>query len=171
LEYVVANGVKPGLIVMALSGQFLQSMHDAVESAIASGFSVVVAAGNEGQNACDFTPSSSPSSITVAATASDDHATDYSNYGSCVDIYAPGNFIRTPGFSNKDTRLISGTSMACPFVAGIVAIHLQKNPNLTPDEVKTAILDTCTHNQVYGDGIANGSPNRLAYLDPLFMTI
>ncbi|XP_006815357.2 aqualysin-1-like [Saccoglossus kowalevskii] len=166
LDYIATHGTKPGVIVMALSGVFVEALNQAIANVEAEGYVVVVAAGNSADDACLYSPGSSEKAITVAATANDDHATTYSNYGECIDIYAPGNYIKTTGSDNKNPPLRSGTSMACPFIAGIAAIHLQKNPDLTPAEVKDIILSSGTKDTVYGTAIDNGSPSLLAYIDP-----
>jgi subtilisin family serine protease len=107
---------------MSLSGSKYVPLNDAVNNAVANGIAFAVAAGNDSSNACDLSPASAQSAITVGSTTGADETSWFTNYGSCVDIYAPGSSITAAWIgSNTATNTISGTSMASPHIAGIAA--------------------------------------------------
>lgn len=146
---------------MSLGGGASTATDSAIARMTAAGVTTVVAAGNENQNACNVSPARAPSAITVAATTSSDARASFSNYGSCVDIFAPGQSITSDWIgSTSATNTISGTSMASPHVAGVAAQYLQRNPGSSPSTVTNAILGNSTANVVSG---VNGSPNRLLF--------
>ena len=121
---------------MSLGGGASSALNTAVRNTIAKGVTVVVAAGNDGANAANYSPASEPLAITVGAIDINDNRASFSNYGSVVDIFAPGvNVLSSWIGSNSATRTISGTSMACPHVSGIAALALQANPTATPEQV------------------------------------
>jgi subtilisin family serine protease len=122
----------------------------------------VVAAGNFFKDACNFSPGGEPSALTVAASNQYDAQDTYSNYGTCVDLDAPGSSIRS-AWRNTDTTYVSmtGTSMASPHVAGAAALYLETHPTALPAEVKSAILSTATQGILTATG--PGTPNRLLY--------
>ena len=122
LEWVTANAVKPAVANMSLGGGASTALDNAVSALVASGVTVVVAAGNSRADACKSSPARVPSAITVAASDKNDVFASFSNYGSCVDIIAPGVNITSAWWtSSTATGTISGTSMASPHVAGVVA--------------------------------------------------
>jgi subtilisin family serine protease len=163
LDWVAAHKpTGPAVVNMSLGGSAYGPIDDAVERVIAAGIPVVVAAGNSGENACNTSPARVPQAITVAATASDDFRPWWSNYGACVDLFAPGASVRSASnSSNSGTEVMSGTSMAAPHVAGIAARYLQSHTKATPSQVRTALVTAATTGKVHDP---MGSPNRLSYV-------
>src|SRR5438132_8441751 len=162
IDWVTANRVLPAAANMSLGGGFSTTLNQAVASAVAAGVTFAVAAGNSTANACNSSPSSEPSAITVGATDVNDGFAYFSNYGSCVDINAPGVSITSDWYSsNTATNTISGTSMATPHVTGAAALYLSTNTGATPATVASAIINNATTGIVKNPG--SGSPNRLLY--------
>jgi subtilisin family serine protease len=162
INWVAANAIKPAVANMSLGGGADATMDAAVNGLINAGVIAVVAAGNENQNACNVSPARVANAITVGATTSTDARASFSNYGSCVDVFAPGNNILSTWIgSTSATNTISGTSMASPHVAGVAALYLQGNTTATQATVANAITSTSTLNKVTSAG--TGSPNRLLY--------
>ena len=160
----ISSSGRPGVINMSLGGPFSQAANDAVEAAVASGAHVVVAAGNSNADACNVSPASAPSAITVGATAIDDYRAWFSNIGTCVDIFAPGQDIISASVDcDICTIVLSGTSMASPITAGVVATILEANPTLTPAELTQSLIDTATSDVLFDVG--SGSPNILVYTE------
>lgn len=144
-DYAVANRQGPSVINFSGGGGAYVPMDDAVARTTAAGITVVVAAANDNQDACNKSPARAPSAITVGATDSADARASFSNYGSCVDVFAPGVSVLS-GTVTSDTSsgYKSGTSMATPHVAGVVARYLQDHPAASPAEVTGAIGSTAT---------------------------
>jgi serine protease len=162
MDWVAANHTKPAVANMSLGGGASTATDNAVTNMRNAGVTVVVAAGNENQDACNVSPARSPNAITVGSTTSNDSRSNFSNWGSCVDIFAPGSSITAPWHtSNSATNTISGTSMAAPHVAGIAALYLADNPTASPAQVENAIENNATEGRL--SGIGSGSPNLLAY--------
>ncbi|ORY98896.1 peptidase S8/S53 domain-containing protein [Syncephalastrum racemosum] len=110
--------------------------NDAIEQATVLGIHVVIAAGNYGEDACKYSPGSAPTAVTVGAIDSDDAVAKYSNFGACVDLFAPGTDIVSIGTSNDATQTLTGTSMAAPHVAGAMALYLSE-ADYTPSTLAT----------------------------------
>jgi len=148
---------------MSLGGGASSTLDAAVSNLIASGVTVVVAAGNSNADACSGSPARVAAAITVAATDRADTRASFSNFGSCVDVFAPGvSITSTYVGSTTATATMSGTSMAAPHVAGVAALVLQVAGSLTPSQVSARIVADATTNAVLSAG--TGSPNLLAFV-------
>ena len=135
----------PAVANMSIGGPYDAALNDAVTSLVGDGVTVAVASGNDSADACDYSPASALGSITVNASAIDDTNAWFSNYGSCTDIYAPGEGITSAWIGNSNaTNTIDGTSMATPHVAGAAARILSEFPNSTPAQVWTKLSAQAT---------------------------
>ena len=162
IDWVRANHIKPAVANMSLGGGASSSIDTAVNNLHNAGVAVVVAAGNSNANACNYSPSRAANAVTVGSTTSTDARSSFSNFGTCVDLFAPGSSITSAwSTSTTATRTISGTSMASPHVACVAALYLQANPSASPTTVRNAIVNGSTTNRL--TGIGTGSPNRLLY--------
>ena len=161
VDWVTGNAQKPAVANMSLGGGQFQAMDDAVNNSINSGIVYVVAAGNSTANACDYSPARVPQAITVGATTDTDARRSDSNFGSCLDIFAPGQLIASAWVgSDTDTRTISGTSMAAPHVAGAAALLLAQG--VPAGSVAARLVSDSTLNKVTSAG--TDSPNRLLFI-------
>lgn len=162
VNWVAGSTLRPAVANMSVGGGLSTSLNSAVAGAVAKGVTVVVAAGNSNANACNYSPASEPSAITVGATDSADLRASYSNYGSCVDLFAPGSNITSAYYTSASaTAVLSGTSMASPHVAGVAALVLQQNPEAGPAAVTDFIKSNGTTNRL--GSLGTGSPNLLLY--------
>ncbi|MFD4642250.1 S8 family peptidase [Lentzea sp. NPDC058436] len=165
IDWVTANGKKPAVVNMSLGGNGTNaSLENAVKRSISAGFTYVLAGGNSGQDSCNFTPARTPEAITVGASDRADKRSIWSagssNWGRCLDIWAPGSDIVSASHSNDTgTRSMGGTSMASPHVAGAAALYLSANPSATPAQVRNALVGAATPNKL--TDIRTGSPNLL----------
>lgn len=160
MDWVAGQG-GGGVANMSLGGGASAAIDAAIDRIVGSGITVAVAAGNDTADACDSSPARAASAITVAASNSSDEAAYFSNYGSCVDLYAPGEDITSDWIgSSSATNTISGTSMATPHVTGAAALYLEQYPGSSPAQVTSGLLGAATPGVVSG---TNGSPNLLLY--------
>ena len=163
IDWVAANRVLPAVANMSLGGGANTSVDIAVANLTNAGVTVVVAAGNNSSDACGFSPARAPSAITVGSTTSTDAASSFTNWGTCLDIFAPGSSITSAWHTgNTATNTISGTSMASPHVAGAAALYLASNPSATPSQVTASLLANATPNAIAGIP-GSGSPNRMLH--------
>ena len=162
VDWVANNAAKPAVANMSLGGSASTALDNAVKNAVAKGVVFAVAAGNEKTDACRKSPARTPEAITVGATTSSDARASYSNYGACLDLFAPGSSITSSwNTSNTATNTISGTSMATPHVAGVVALYLETHSSATPAQVASALVGAATTGVVTSPG--RNSPNLLLY--------
>jgi len=168
LDWVARDHISgPAVVNMSLGGSASAALDAAVAGVVNDGVTVAVAAGNSNADACLSSPSRVAQALTVGATTSTDARASYSNFGTCLDLFAPGSSITSAwNTSTTATRTISGTSMASPHVAGVAAVLLSRTPSMTPAEVASALTSSATTSVVTSAG--TGSPNRLLYSDPLF---
>ena len=161
VDYVAQNHTKPAVANMSLGGGASSTLDASVQGLINAGVTTVVAAGNSNTDACNQSPARVGDAITVGSTTSSDARSSFSNYGSCVDIFAPGSQITSAWYtSTTATNTISGTSMASPHVAGGAALYLENNPSASTTDVENALTSTATQGAISG---VNGSPNLLLY--------
>ncbi len=162
IDWVTANHIAPAVANMSLGGSVSTALDNAVRASIAAGVSYAIAAGNDNANACNDSPARVAQALTVGASTSSDQRASFSNRGTCVDIFAPGQDITSSiNQSDSATASYSGTSMASPHVAGVIALYLELNPNADPATVFAALIDNAGTNKL--TGIGTGSPNRLLY--------
>ena len=169
VSQVIAERGRPAIVSMSLGGSFTQSVNDAVQTLHSEGIVVVVAAGNLFDDACERSPASSTYVITVGGSSDGDGIYSFTNYGRCVDIFAPGANIRGADHTCEScSKVISGTSMSTPLVSGVAAIHLQREPRMTPTAMKNRLLSTAVQNTLDFSSISTNfrslTPNRHLYV-------
>ncbi len=162
VDWVTNNHISPAVANMSLGGGASSALDTAVNNSINSGVTYSIAAGNSNVDACGSSPARVAAAITVGSTTSTDARSSFSNFGTCVDIFAPGSSI-TSAWATSDTatNTISGTSMATPHVTGVSALYLQAHPGSSPATIRNAIVNGSTTNRL--TSIGTGSPNRLLY--------
>jgi len=165
IDFVRGNAVKPAVASMSVGGGAYQALDNAIANLVNSGIAAVVAAGNDNKDACNYSPARAPLAITVGATSKNDARASFSNWGTCVDIFGPGDQILSLGTSsNSATATMSGTSMATPHVSGVVAQYLESNPSATPAQIASYLTSIAVSGKVTNPG--SGSPNKLLQTVP-----
>jgi subtilisin family serine protease len=162
VDWVTANRVRPAVANMSLGGGVSTALDSAVRRSITAGVTYAIAAGNSNANAANSSPARVAEAITVGATTMTDARSSFSNFGSGVDIFAPGSAILSAWrTSDTATNTISGTSMATPHVAGVAARFLQNNTGASPATVRAELVNQATLNHL--TGIPSGTANRLLF--------
>lgn len=152
----------PAVVNMSLSGATSSALDADVQNVIAAGLPTVVAAGNAGIDACNVSPARVPEAVTVGATDMNDARTSWSNYGTCVDLFAPGlNIVSDSISSSTATTVASGTSESAPLVTGVAALYLQQYPTATPANVSQGLVANASLDQL--SNVGSGSPNLLLF--------
>ena len=164
IDWVRVNHVKPAVANMSIGGGYSSSLNTAATNLHNAGVFVAVAAGNENQNACNVSPASASGVFTTASSTSSDAKSSFSNWGSCVEAYAPGSSI-TSTYLNGGTATMSGTSMASPHVAGVAALYKSTYGDAASSTISSWIINNATTGVITGN--ITGTPNRLLYKSTL----
>jgi subtilisin family serine protease len=164
IDWVRTNAIKPAVANMSLGGGLSSSLNTASTNLANAGIFLAVAAGNENQNACNVSPASASAVFTTASSTSSDAKSSFSNWGSCVEGYAPGSSI-TSTWLNSGTNTISGTSMASPHIAGVAALYKSTFGDAASSTIVSWIINNSTSGVITGN--PSGTPNRLLYKSTL----
>lgn len=166
IDYIASSGRRPAVINLSLGGKGEDPLYlAAIDTASARGVTVVVAAGNFGSDACTYSPAFVPSAITVGAMGGEQKRASYSNFGSCNDIMAPGTSITSASqIADSMTARLTGTSMACPHVAGGAALLLERNPWWNRDAIMSHMQNFARKN--YMKSLKEGDPDLLLWVGP-----
>ena len=162
LDFVTVNHRKPAVANMSFGFPRSTMIDDATRRVIAAGVSFVTSAGNTDTDACQVSPKSVLNTIVVGATNFGDARLTSSNWGACVNLFAPGeDVLVADAASTTGVRAVTGTSISAPQAAGVAALLLQQDPSITPSRMKTLLENGATQGVVSGD--LKGTPNRLLY--------
>ncbi len=165
IDWVIANAQQPAVANLSLGtvGGRSTAQEDAVRNMVAANIAVAVAAGNDSASACNTSPAAEPTVLTVGATDRTDKQASYSNFGTCLDLYAPGTDIISATHSNNTgSSTLSGTSMASPHVAGALAVKRAQDASVNGANAQVAVVNDSTLNVVTSTGA--GSPNKMLYV-------
>jgi len=166
IEWAVKDKKGPAVGSMSLGGGKSAAMNSATSNAVTQGLVMVVAAGNDNKDACNYSPASTPEAITVAASDNKDTKATFSNFGTCVHLFAPGVQITSTWIGSPSAiNTISGTSMACPHVAGQVAKYLQTNPTAKASAVKAWLESHAAQGVIKNIPLNPKTPNLLLFAD------
>jgi subtilisin family serine protease len=160
VDWVTRYHINPAVANMSLGGPASAAVNTAVTNLVNSGVFVAVAAGNSADDACKYSPASAPAVFTTAASDYSDSRAYFSNWGTCVDAYAPGDWILSASIDYPGTEHMSGTSMASPHVAGVAAL-LKQRFGYSPSGITTWLKSNATVNVIFGNPA--GTPNRMLY--------
>ena len=162
VNWVTGHAIKPAVANMSLGGGAQPTLDQAVTNSVKAGITYAIAAGNSNLDACTVSPARTPTAMTVAASDNADRRASFSNLGTCVDLFAPGVGITSAWITGATAnRVLSGTSMAAPHVAGAAALYLQGHPTATPASVAYGLLSTASRGAIVNAGA--GTPNTLLY--------
>jgi len=164
MNWVASNAIRPAVANMSLGGSFNSSVNSAATALSNAGVFTAIAAGNSNLNACNYSPASASNVTTVAASDRTDLRASFSNFGSCVEVYAPGVSV-TSTWLNGGTNTISGTSMASPHVAGVGALYKATYGDASWSTINSWIINNSTANVIRSNPA--GTPNRLLYKSTL----
>ena len=176
VSQIIPRRMKPAIVTMSLSGLYHESVNEAIKELHQKNIPVITVAGNGETDCCSRSPASSPHTITVAGTRIGDglyRIGKGTNFGRCVDIFAPGELILGANYLCKNcSKLLSGTSMAAPIVAGIAAIHMSRKPLMTPAQIKERLINDSLKGVVDFRGMPENyhslTPNRLVHLPGMY---